>query len=230
MTMTTALSEFPGRHERHYRRRLDNPLYGERATTFDAEVLLEMQRRDHEELMAFLSALRGTVQQAVDLAVDSESQAVLDIKESLDRLYEQSAGLADDHAQNQSAIRDLVEVIMRNVERGASDDPAALGELAQERAAREAHFTLLRSPLVADLLHPDTGILAEDLAPTLLSASREDLEAALQLFDDTQLQSLCADAGQCLAGLAVGAPPEAADRLGRICEKAARVDTAPPSV
>lgn len=213
--MSTDFSEFPGRHERHYRRRLDNPLFGDRAVTLDPTNLLEMQRQDHEELLAFLQALRATVQQAAGLAPNADSQVVLDIKESLDRLYEQSAGLADDHVRNQAAISDLIEVIMRNVERGAAGDPTALAELAQERAARETHYMLLRSPLVADLLHPDTAVTAADLAPTLLSASRADLEAALQLFDRAQLEALHTDAAQCLARLEP-APPDAVERLALI--------------
>jgi hypothetical protein len=103
-----------------------------------------------------------------------------------------------------------------------------LSELAQERAARETHFALLRSPLVADLLHPDTAIVAEDLAPTLLTASREDLEATLPLFDAAQLQALAADAEQCLARLADRAPSEAADRLARIRAAAFPGDGAAP--
>jgi hypothetical protein len=223
--MTTPFSQYPGRHERHYRRRLDNSLFEGRRATRDGEVLLEMQRLDHDELMDFLVALRSTVGEAVDLAPNAGSEIVLDIKERLDRLYEQSAGLADDHAHNQAAIRDLVEVIMRNVERGAAGDPTALDELAQERVAREAHFALLRSALVADLLHPDSAVSADDLAPTLLSASREDLAAALQLFDQPQLQHLLSTAEECLSRHP-DAPPEAAARLREIGIQAGRYDAA----
>jgi hypothetical protein len=226
--MDTAFSQFPGRHERHYRRRLDNPLFAARRATFDRDVLLEMQRLDHEELLDFLTVLRATVQQAVDLAPNAGSEVVLDLKERLDRLYEQSAGLADDHAQNQAAIRDLVEVIMRNVERGAAGDPTALEELAQERAAREAHVGLLRSALVADLLHPDSTVTADDLAPTLLSASRQDLAVALQLFDQVQLQHLLSAAELCLARHP-DAPPDAAARLREIAVQAGGHDTPVPN-
>lgn len=225
--MTTAFSQFPGRHERHYRRRLDNPLFGARATTLDRDVLLETQRLDHEELLAFLASLRATVQQAVDLAPNAGSEIVLEIKERLDRLYEQSAGLADDHAQNQAAIRDLLEVIMRNVERGAAGDPGALDELARERAAREAHFELLCSALVADLLHPDSTVTADDLAPTLLSASPADLAAALQLFDQAQLQHVLSAATACLARHPE-APPGAAERLRDIGAAAGLHDATSP--
>jgi hypothetical protein len=216
--MTIPYSERPGRHERHYRRRVDNPLFGERATVRDDDVLLEVQRKDHEELLAFLEDLRGTVRRAVELKPNEDSDVVLALKEQLDRLYEESAGLADDHAGNQSAIAELVEVIMRNVERGAAGDPQAVAELAQEREARAAHFLLLRSPLVADVLHPQSAIGADELAPSLLSASEADLASALQLFDLAQLSQLHVDAEECLARC--GSPPaEAASRLGQIADQ-----------
>jgi hypothetical protein len=203
--MTIAFSRLPGRHERHYRRRIGNPLFPDGPEGPEADSLLEAQRLDHEELVGFLTQLRHTVRRAVDLRPNEGSEVILEIKETLDRLYETSAGLAEDHDGNQAAIRQLLDVIMRNVERGASDDPQALEELAQERIARDAHFALLRSPLVADLLHPQSAITAGDLVPSLLSAGEQDLDAALQLFDREQLGRLYSDAQQYLAGL--GEPP-----------------------
>lgn len=108
---------------------------------------------------------------------------------------------------------------MRNVERGAAGDPQALEELAQERIARDAHFELLRSPLVADLLHPQSAIAAEDLVPSLLSADEQDLDAALQLFDREQLGQLYNDARQQLANIAE--PPSAV--IARLDQIAARL-------
>lgn len=217
--MTTAFSQRPGRHERQYRRKLGNPLFAA-AVAADDETLLEMQRIDHEELLSFLAELRQTVQQAVELDPNVGSEVVLALKERLDRLYEQSAGLAEDHAGNQAAIRQLIEVIMRNVERGAVGDPQAIDELGQEKAARALHFELLREPLVADLLHPQSTIGAADLAPSLLSESEAAVGAALQLFDLAQLGELYADAEACLAACA-DPPPGAAGRLAQIASRLA---------
>jgi hypothetical protein len=226
--MPVQFSQNPGRHERHYRRRLGNPLFAEAPAAPDDETLLEMQRLDHEELLAFITELRATVRRAIELEPNEESDVILGIKERLDRLYEVSAGLAEDHSGNQAAIRDLVEVIMRNVERGAAGDPQALDELAQERIARAAHFDLLATPLVADLLHPQSVIAADELAPTLLSASEAELNAALQLFDVEQLSALQGEAVACLerAGFVVGqtaGEPEAklADAAARLSQIAA---------
>ena len=220
--MSIPFSRLPGRYERHYRRRIANPLFPGEVVERDDATLLEMQRRDHEELIAFLDELRGTVQRAVDLRPNEGSEVVLALKEDLDRLYETSAGLADEQTDNQAAIRQLLEVIMRNVERGAAGDPRALDELRQERAARTAHFGLLASPLVADILHPNSTIAAAELAPTLLSEDEPAVAAALQLFDLAQLAQLLADARQCLA--TCPAPPAGArGRLEQIAAQLARL-------
>ena len=221
-TMSMSFSQRPGRHERHYRRKLGNPLFADAPTAVDGDALLEAQRLDHQELLAFLGELRASVQRAVDLEPNADSQVVLDLKAQLDRLYETSAALAEDHSDNQAAIRRLLDVIMRNVERGAAGDPQALDELAQEQIARETHFALLQSPLVADLLHPDSCIGGAELAPSLLSASAADLDAALQLFDLAQLIQLHADAQRCLAA-SRPAPADASARLQQIAAQMARL-------
>jgi hypothetical protein len=102
--------------------------------------------------------------------------------------------LADDQSPNKEAIRKLVEVIMKSVWKGAGNDTLAHQELEQEEIARQAHFDLLESALVADLLDPDSLITQEDLLATLLCAEEVDFEAALTLFDPPQLKSLLAEA------------------------------------
>lgn len=225
--MSISFSQRPGRHERHYRRRLGNPLFSDPPRDVDEAALFEVQRLDHEELLAFVTELRAAVQRAVDLRPNEDSDVILAIKEQLDRLYEASAGLAEDHAANQAAIRELLDVIMRNVERGAAADPQALDELAQERIARETHFALLATPLVADLLHPDSCIVATELAPTLLSATEGELGDALQLFDREQLAALYADAERCLDACR-DAPSGADARLAQIGARLAQLGASRP--
>jgi hypothetical protein len=77
--MSIPFSELPGRHERHYKRRLDNPLFRESATLNDAD-LLDAQRLDHEELLAFITELRATVERALNLKPNEESDVILKLK------------------------------------------------------------------------------------------------------------------------------------------------------
>ena len=183
--MKVLFSERPGRHERHFRCRM-HPLFPRPVTGYDDEDLLEVQRLDHEELLAFLQSLRELVRQAVELRPNEETQVVLDLKAELEKHYEESCGLADAQGSNQQAIADLIEVIMNTIRRSAAGDPLAEQELAQEAEARRRHFELLRSPLVADLLHPDTLIESDELVPVLLTDPGEQVEMALALFDDVQ--------------------------------------------
>ncbi len=177
----------PGRRERHLRRRHGNPLFGWPPPQVAPEALLAAQRADHEEMEAFREDFRALVQRAVELPPDAGSDTVLALKESLERHYEQSFGLPEDHAREREAMRKLIDLIMRAIRRAADADALAARELADEAEAREIHFRLLEQPLVADLLHPESPITPDELAPALLSATPEELAAALELFDDEQV-------------------------------------------
>lgn len=196
--MQIPFSERPGRHERQYRRRLDNPLFPTPAVA-DDEALLEAQRLDHEELIAFIGELREVVARAVDLEPRAETEVVLKLKEDLERLYETACGVADEQADNKAAIQHLLGVILRTIRANAEGDALAAQELAMEAQARALHFELLQQPLVADLLHPESLIGPDELVPTLLSESEAAVAAALQLFDEAQREQLARDARELLA-------------------------------
>lgn len=196
--MQIPFSEKPGRHERHYRRRLDNPLF-DSPTQLSDEALLEVQQRDHEELVDFVAELRQVVERAVSLKPQEESEVILQLKADLERLYQLSAGLADEQGGNQQAIEHLLNAIMRTIRANAEGDALAAQELEMESQARALHFQLLKEPLVADLLHPQTLIAPAELVPTLLSESESAVAAVLQLFDPDQRAQLAVDARALLA-------------------------------
>ncbi len=209
---TLHFSEYPGRRERHLRRKLNNPLFPETGREISGNTLEEAQRLDHEELVEFIAGFRRLVHQAVGLKPNEQSDVILGIKEELDKAYEQVAGLADEQTETKDAIRKLLVVIMSAVRNGAANDPTALQELAQETQARASHFELLESPLVADLLHPSSPIKENELAPTLLSVSEEEFQAAMTLFDQEQVGQLQQQTKALLDGLE-GAPPGVRGRL-----------------
>lgn len=196
--MAIPFSELPGRHERHYRRRCQNPLFPRPMDRTD-EDLLEAQRLDHEELLEFIRDLRGAVESAVNLKPNEESQVLLDLKGRLERLYEQAHCMADEQENNKAAIRQLIDVIMKTISAAASgDDTLAVGELQQEAAARDLHFALLNQPLVADLLHPESLIEEDELVPALLGSSEQELVSVLGLFDAEQQALLFQNANRLL--------------------------------
>ncbi len=208
-------SERPGRHERHFRRKLDNPLFPRPVQEWGEDDLLEVQRLDHEELMAFLQSLRRVVRQAVELKPTEESQVILDLKAELEKHYEQACCLADQQEGNKQAIRQLVEVIMNTIRRNAAGDPLAEQELAEEELARSTHFELLEHALVADLLHPDSLIEADELAAVLLTDDEDQVLAAWGLFDQDQRQLLLTQMEDMLAA-DPGGHEAAGQRLARL--------------
>jgi hypothetical protein len=188
--MRLLFSERPGRHERRLLRKYENPLLPQASRQLTQEQLTEAQRLDHEELVAYIGDLRNLVGEAVALGPHEQSDVVLDLKERLDRAYETACRLADDQTSNKEAIKKLVDVIMRSVWKGAGNDALAHNELEQEEMARQAHYELLESPLVADLLDPEETIARDELLSVLLSADQADFDAALILFDTAQLEVL----------------------------------------
>lgn len=205
-------STMPGKRERHLLRRQHNPLFPAAQRRISPEQLDQAQRLDHDELEAFIGGFRALVHEAVNLPGNAPSDQILAIKERLDQAYEQAARMADDQHEIQAAIGKLVAVVMQAVRKGAGNDAVALRELADEEAARATHYALLDYPLVADLLDPESVISEEDLVPTLLSASPEELRAACTLFDPAQLAAL-AEAGRTLLEEIANAPDEARARL-----------------
>jgi hypothetical protein len=188
--MRLLFSELPGRHERHLMRKQDNLLFPEELRHFSQAQLTEAQRLDHEELEAYIRDLRKLVGEAIALGPHEQSDVILELKERLDKAYETACRLADEQTSNKEAIQKLVSVIMRAVWRGAGNDSLAQQELEQEEEARRTHYALLEYPLVADLLDPDSLIGEAELLPVLLSADRQAFEAAVNLFDPSQLKAL----------------------------------------
>lgn len=195
----------PGRRERHLRRRHENPLFAWPPIAVEPLDLLEAQRADHEEMEAFRDSFRDLVQRTVDLPPNAGSDQILALKAELERHYEQASGLPEDHARERAALRHLIDLISKAVRRAAGNDPLAQAELDDEERARTIHVRLLEQPLIVDLLHPDTPITADELVPTLLTATPNELSAALEIFDSPQVLALVQQGHALLARLeAVG--------------------------
>jgi hypothetical protein len=199
--MRLLFSEMPGRHERYLVRKHDNPLFPESERALTSNQLNEAQRLDHEELVAYIGDLRRLVGEAVSLGPHEQSEVILELKERLDKSYEQACRLADDQTPNKEAIKKLVSVIMHAVWKGAGNDTLAQEQLEHEEEARRTHYALLEHPLVADLLDPESLIQEHELLPVLLSAEQADFEAAMNLFDPMQLKTLCDQGEQLLSKL-----------------------------
>jgi len=192
--MEIPFSERPGRHERHFKRKIDNPLFPRPLNEYSDDDLLEVQRLDHEEIVSFLGRLKKLVQQAVSLQANEESQVVLDLKAELEKLYETACRLGDQQENNKAALRDLLKVIMATVRSHAGGDAKAEMELQQEELARQQHFAMLEHDLVVDLLDTESLILEDELVAVMLSEGEQQVTAALAMLDEEQRLLLAADA------------------------------------
>lgn len=149
--------------------------------------MIEAQQQDHEQLLAFHEEFQEVLSDSVQLKANVDSDVVLKLKDRLDKLYEQASVIADDQSETKKSLKQLLEIVMSAVRVGAGNDEQAHQELNQEQLARQAHFTLLESHLVADLLDPHSPVHKDELVPTLLSSEKDQLASALQIFDEDQL-------------------------------------------
>lgn len=191
-------SEFPGRYERHLLRRTDNILFQTRSTELSDDSLLQAQKEDHEEIVKFHEDFSQALDETVKLTPSVESDIILALKDRLERLYEQASRLGDKQDEHKQALKKLLLLIMSSIRQGAGNDMQAHQELDQEDQARSAHFQLLESNLVADLLSPDSVIETQDLVATLLNSSKDELSTVLQLFEYQQLIKIMETAGDLL--------------------------------
>lgn len=193
-------SDNPGSFERHLLRKVDNPLFAGQ-TELNDDTLEAVQRKDHDILVQFMQEFQKTLEETVALKGNEESDVVLALKDRLDKLYEQSSAIGDDQTKFRSGIVKLLEVIMASVRKGAGSDAHAHQELDQEEEARRAHFALLESSVVADLLDPTSPIAENELVPVLLSAEKDDLALAVQLFDQEQIGNVIKDCAELIVKL-----------------------------
>lgn len=205
----------PGRRERHLKRRHGNPLFAWPPESIEPTLLLDAQRADHEDMEAFQERFRSLVERAVNLPPSAGSEEILALKADLEQHYEQTFGLPEDHAQARQAIAKLIGLIMKAVRRAAGEDPTAQRELADEEEARAIHHRLLEQPLVADMLSPESPIRPEELTPSLLSASKPEVEAALDLLDPEQIAHI-AEEGARLTEQRVSAGADMAQAMERL--------------
>ncbi|MGV6809965.1 MAG: hypothetical protein ACWA5U_08825 [bacterium] len=200
--MIFSKSEFPGSAERHLLRRCDNPLFETDKVQLEDEALVLVQKADHDEILAFQQGFKEALSTMDSLKINEDSEVILKLKEQLEQLYEQSCRVGDEQTENQQALVKLIAAIMTAIRQGAGNDAQALQELEQEELARTHHFQLLQSPLVADLLDPNSVIAPQHLVPTLLSSEKDELTLVLQIFDEAQLLWLIKEADDLIERLA----------------------------
>jgi hypothetical protein len=184
--MALNFSSYPGAFERQLQRQYKNPLFASNEAEIDELRLEEAQFKDQKELEAFQERFTDLVEKLSELKPNEGSEVMLDLKSRLDQCYGHCCALAGQHEDEKQAIIKLTDMIMTAIRNAAGGDDEAMMNLNEEELARQTHYQLLQSPLVADLLSAQSPIAEEQLVPTLLSESEQALEAAFYLFDEQQ--------------------------------------------
>jgi hypothetical protein len=199
--MALRFSTHPGCWERHLQRQYDNPLFAHKEESVTQEAIQIAQQKDREDSMAFQKAFYGLVQEIFNLESRVEATIILNIKDKIDALYEQCAGLGGNFNAEKKNLRELSQLTMQSLMNGNTDDADIMGRFEKENIARELHFSLLEYPLIAHLLRPHSPIAKEDIVPTLLTEEESAIQAAMSLFSTEQQQILCQEARNLLSCL-----------------------------
>lgn len=220
--MKLSFSESPGAHERQLARRFSSPLFGERSQISETDLAnaRDLDRQEHDD---FYTEFQKVLQEIADFSGQVESDIILEVKQRVDRMYEQCCGLSGDNRKAIEGLTKLQGMIMLAIAQGAEGDDTASNELKQEAEARELHQQLLAYPIVCDLLRPEPVIEKDELAATILTADADSVVAVLNLFQAEPLKALIEACQQLLdraseQGIQTG---EAKDRLKLLQESLA---------
>ena len=183
-------TEKPGCQERHLKRRYLNPLFDESRQQVSDQDLQLARQQDQQELQQFSQDLQQLLTEMSQFVGHEDTEKVLAVKETLDRLYQQCMGLAGDHVVEKQGLLKLNEVIMKAIRAAAGQDPVALQELEKEGQARELHLALLEYPLITDLLLDSSPIEDDELVTSILSEDKDTIQMAMSLFDEQQREVL----------------------------------------
>ncbi len=187
--MNLFFSDRPGANERHLRRKVNNPLFGDVAISQeDVQRARDIDEREHQ---AFMQDFYALAQDASTLDASVDAEVLIALKQRLEACYEQSCSLMGAMGEIQQGLSQLIDSIMQSLLHASRSDEHAHRKLLDEQAARKLHFELLQHTLIADLLRQDSPITSDELVPTLLSASEEAVKAAIGLFNPEQLAILC---------------------------------------
>lgn len=199
--MVLRFSAHPGCWERHLQRQYKNPLFSHKDEPVTQEAIQIAQQKDKEENLAFQKAFYGLVQEIFNLESRVEATIILNIKDKIDALYEQCAGLGGNFNAEKKNLRALSQLTMQSLMNGNTDDADIMEKFEKENIARELHFSLLEHPFIAHLLRPHSPISGEDIVPTLLTEEESTIQAAMSLFNTEQQQILCHEARNLLSHL-----------------------------
>ncbi len=188
--MPLLFSNHPGCQESHLRRRYRNPLlyYSEKITQ---DMVNSAHQQDLAEFEQFKQDFTELMNRAAELQPNSDSNVVVPkLKEDIDKLYEQCAGLTGDPTPYKKGLIRLMQEVTAAIRKSANQDPATHDRLNQEELARAQHYELLQLPLVSHLLRPDSPVQPNELTAVILGEDVDSARITLGLFDPEHIIEL----------------------------------------
>ena len=107
-----------GIREQHLLRKRHNPLFDASNSDISNEQLARARLEDGAEMDRFLGDFQLLVQKAAQFEPNTPSDTILELKEELDRAYQQACALPGDQEHIKHSIRKLLTVIMQAVRAG----------------------------------------------------------------------------------------------------------------
>ncbi len=197
--MNLFFSDRPGSHERHLRRKVNNPLFGNLQIT--QEQIQSARDNDEQELKAFMQQFHALAEDAKQLHAGVDASVLVELKQRVEKNYELSCCVMGSMDEIKQALNRLIESIMKALLHASIEDEAAHDQLLQELEGRTRHFGLLEHALIADILRTGSPVRSDELVPSLLSASDKVALAVVQLFDKQELATICEQAHRMLDGV-----------------------------
>lgn len=197
--MNLFFSDKPGAHERHLRRKVNNPLFG--GELIEQAQVEKARELDQQELDTFMNEFHALAKDASGMDANVDSEVLLALKRRLDQSYECCCGLAGRHDKIKQALKSLIEAIMQSIWHASGNDPQAQSKLEEESRAREYHFELLEHDLIADIMRKNSPIKSDELVPTLLSEPENTASLAAGLLTEDQLLLVCQQGAELLSGV-----------------------------
>lgn len=185
-------SDQPGMHERHLRRKVNNPLFAD--NDMEQQDINLARERDSQELEEFMQEFHALARDASQLDASVDSEVLIALKRRLEQSYERCCSQMGTHEEIKQGLNTLIEAIMAAVVHAAEGDPKARNKLENEIVLRRQHFELLQYPLIVDMLRPDSPLNADELVPSLLSAQETEAQTAASLFNQEQRDLVCRQA------------------------------------
>lgn len=152
--------------------------------------VVEARERDKTEQQAFRQAFEAAVKRVSELPEKAEAEVLLALIPELTKCYNDCMTLCIDLPKEKQALTRLITLFEETLLQSAGEESAFGEQVARDKAERKIHQEVLENRIIASMMREDSPISVDQLAPTLLSATVDEIHGLLPFLDPAQLASL----------------------------------------